>query len=172
MGFNRCFRGPEVCRYVEASTYSREDLLHVHTPLVHKAGPYISAFHLESSQKLSRKVCRGSTYLSSLFLSLSLFSSRCHSRTPFSFVHCTLAAYTLSYTVGRKQISEGDACKNVSQLISCWRNMVVIKRAFLLYGTYSKTSRVAQSSSGKAAVREYFTLMCHLACGYSYQTIL
>lgn len=36
----------------------REDLLHVRTPLVHKAGPYISAFHLESSQRLSRKVCR------------------------------------------------------------------------------------------------------------------
>lgn len=58
-------------------------------------------------------------------------------------------------TVRRKQISEGDACRNVSQLISCWRNMVVIKRAFSLYGTHSKTSGVVQSSNGKVAVREY-----------------
>lgn len=49
--------------------------------------------------------------------------------------------------------------------------MVVIKRAFSLYGAHSKTSRVAQSSSGKVAVREYLTLMCQLACGYSYRTI-
>lgn len=33
--------------------------------------------------------------------------------------------------------------------------MVVIKRAFSLYDAHSKTSGVAQSSSGKVAVREY-----------------
>lgn len=98
-------------------------------------------------------------YTSSLWLLLS--------RTPFPFVrplaHCR--------TVRRKQISEGDACRNVSQLISCWRNMVVIKRAFSLYGAHSKTSGVAQSSSGEVAVRKYLTLMCRLPCGYSYRTI-
>lgn len=40
---------------------------------------------------------------------------------------------------------------------------------FIVRHTLSRTSGVAQSSGGKAAVREYFTLMCHLACGCSYQ---
>lgn len=38
--------------------------------------------------------------------------------------------------------------------------MVVIKRAFSLYGAHSKTSGVAQSSNGEVAVREYLTPMC------------
>lgn len=52
----------------------REDLLHVHTPLVHKAGPYISAFHLESSQRLSLEKCAAAVH-PSLSLSFSLFLS-------------------------------------------------------------------------------------------------
>lgn len=48
--------------------------------------------------------------------------------------------HTHCRTVGRKQISEGDACRNVSQLISCWRNMAVIKCAFSLYGMHSRGS--------------------------------
>lgn len=49
--------------------------------------------------------------------------------------------------------------------------MVVIKRAFSLYGAHSETSGVAQSSSGEAAVREYLTLR-RLACGYLYRTFM
>jgi len=125
---------------------------------------------ISTARRGSLEKCAAAVFVSlSLYLSRSFFAVLPFSRTPFPFVRCTLAH---CHTVRRKQIFEGDACRNVSQLISCWRNMVVIKRAFSLYGAHSKTSGVAQSSSGKVAVREYLTLMCQLACGYSYRTIM
>jgi len=131
-----------------------------------QSGPVYFCFpSRQLAEALSKSVPQQYT---SLFLSISLSFFFRFSHTPFPFVRCTLAHCR---TVRRKQISEGDACRNVSQLISCWRNMVVIKRAFSLYDAHSKTSGVAQSSSGKVAVREYLTLMCQLACGYSYRTL-
>jgi len=56
VGFNRCFRGPEVCRYVEASTRPRENLLHVHTPLVRTKRARIFLLSISrGSQRFSRK---------------------------------------------------------------------------------------------------------------------
>lgn len=87
---------------------------------------------------------------------------------------CMQCACTLPDVVGRKQISEGDACGNVSQLISCWRNMVVIKRAFLLYGAY--TSRPLGSCNHRVAENcgwriSHPDVPLGEFCGYSYQTI-
>lgn len=130
-----------------------------------QSGPVYFCFpSRQLAEALSKSVPQQYVFLSlPFFLRLSLFLARSF----FSVrVHCC--------TVRRKQISKGDACRNVSQLISCWRNMVVIKRAFSLYGAHSKTSGVAQSSNGKVAVTEYLTTTCQLAWlfgGYSYRTI-
>lgn len=124
---------------------------------------------ISTARRGSLEKCAAAIYLSlslCLLLCLVLFFVVFLTRPFLSSAMCLQRAHCR--TVRRKQISEGDACRNVSQLISCWRNMVVIKRAFSLYGAHSKTSGVAQSSSGKVAVREYLTLMCQLACGYSY----
>jgi len=165
VGFNRCFRGPEVCRYVEASTRPRENLLHVHTPLVRTKRARIFLLSISrGSQRLSRKsVPQQRVSLPPPFLLSCRFPFiRLHARVlPFPLVaHSQMCA--LSHIVGRKQISGGDLRRNVSQLISRWRNMMVIKREFSLYGTHSKTSGTAQSSNGEAAVREYFTLRAPL----------
>lgn len=75
--------------------------------------------------------------LSHISLSLS-FSSLDASLTCSFLSFAARLQHAHCHTVGRKQISEGDACRNVSQLISCWRNMAVIKCAFSLYGMHSR----------------------------------
>lgn len=68
----------QVCRSKHSSL---KNLLYVHTPLVHKAGPYISPFRLEGSQRLSRKVCDVYPFpFLSLFASLLLAACICGTR--------------------------------------------------------------------------------------------
>lgn len=140
---------------------------------MHKAGPYISAFHLESSQRLFRKVCRTERRPISLFLPALLSVNSTISLFPLM----PLQRVCNVHVTGRcrtSQISEGDACGNVSQLISCWRNMVVIKRAFPLYGAYtsrplwSRNHRMAESCGWRISHPD---VPLGEFCGYSYQTI-